>query len=203
VSHGGPSTTFDWGRAWQEYQNIGPVPFTEIQWAFLYGDCGHRVERVVFGHRLTVAYDVFVGSKRDVSEAQAQSDDIYKALQLALEDRSAFAKDGCILAFGLSHSYPKTPTGSLWEDLKARPKGPDAVLLQAINRSGLAYSFKAAFRRGWPSFDADGDEAREWGIAKEDKLSNTVLNAIYRNGLKRFEVRLYDPYLVLAVLTIR
>jgi hypothetical protein len=149
------------------------------------------VERVVFGDRLTIAYDVFTASKRDVSEAQAQSDDIYKALQLALEDRSGFAKDGCVLAFGLSHSYPKTPAGSLWEGLEARLKGPDAVLLQAINRSGLVYSFKAAFQRGWPSVDADGDEAREWGIAKEDKLSSTVLNAVYRNGLTRFEVRTF------------
>jgi hypothetical protein len=196
VSHGGPSTTFDWGRPWQEYQNIGPVPFIEIQWAFLYGDCGHRVDRVSYGDRWTIAYDVFVGSKRDVSEAQAQSDDIHKALQLALDDRSGFAKDGCILAFGLSHSYPKTPTGPLWEGLEARLKGPDAVLLQAINRCGQVYSLKAAFQRGWPSVDAHGDEAREWGIAKEDKLSNTVLNAIYRNGLTRFEVRRYDPYLV-------
>jgi hypothetical protein len=122
VSHGGPSTTFDWGRPWQEYQNIGPVPFTEIQWAFLYGDCGHRVERVVFGDRLTIAYDIFAGSKRDVSEAQAQSDDIYKALQLALEDRSGFAKDGCILAFGLSHSYTKTSLGHYGKVLKLDSK---------------------------------------------------------------------------------
>lgn len=119
VSHGGPSITFDWGKLWQEYQNIGPVPFTEIQWAFLYGDCGHGVEHMTYGSRLTIAYDVSVGSKRNVPEAQAQSDDNYNALQLALADHLGFAKDGCTLAFGLSHSYPKTPTGSLWEGLEA------------------------------------------------------------------------------------
>ena len=66
--------------------------------------------------------------------------------QQALKDRIGFAKDGCILAFGLSHSYPKT-TGSLWAGLEDRLKGADAVLLQAVTRCGLTYSFKAAFIR--------------------------------------------------------
>jgi hypothetical protein len=125
------------------------VPSSEIHWAFLYGDCEHEVWPIDHGARLTIAYDVFTVPDTEgdaVEETTIQSEDIYRALQIALADHDGFAKDGCTLAFGLSHSYPKT-TKPLWEGLERRLKGVDAVLLQAVNRSGLTYSFRAAFHR--------------------------------------------------------
>ena len=105
--------------------------------------------------------------------------------QQALKDRIGFAKDGCILAFGLSHSYPKT-TGSLWAGLEDRLKGADAVLLQAVTRCGLTYSFKAAFNREFGEERMDDVEAYWDGM--EHGLSSTTLNALYRNDLRKFEV---------------
>lgn len=127
------------------------------------------------------------GPSRKQQSNQSQSDKIYRVLQEALEDRIGFAKDGCTLAVGLSHSYPKDNNDSLWKGLESRLKSPDAVLLQAIVRCGLSYSFKAAFRRRWESRPSEVD-AGEYGIAREDKLSETTLNALYRNGMKRFQV---------------
>jgi hypothetical protein len=168
------------------------VPSSEIRWAFLYGDCEHEVWHVSHGARLTVAYDVFTvpdSEQEPAEENTTQSDDIYQALQIALADHEGFAKDGCTLAFGLSHSYPKT-TKPLWEGLEDRLKGVDAVLLQAVTRSGLTHSFRAAFHR---EEDPNGhwdhyDPAREWGKAQMDNLSATTLNAIYRKDLDRFQV---------------
>jgi hypothetical protein len=141
---------------------------------------------------LTVSYDVFTvpDSERDAAEEKtAQSNDIYQALQSTLADHEGYAKDGCTLAFGLSHSYPKT-TQPLWEGLEDRLKGIDAVLLQAVTRSGLQHSFRAAFHR---EEDPNGhwdhhDPAREWGKAQMDNLSATTLNAVYRNDLDRFQL---------------
>lgn len=161
---------------------------TELKWAFLYGDCEHEVQWVYEGARCTVAYDVFRMSDTHATGARDQtaSDAIYDALRQAMQDGEGFAKDGCTLAFGLSHSYPQTME-PLWKGLEGRLKGADAVLLQAVTRCGLSYSFKAAFERpenenGWWS------EGQEWGKAQCDNLSDTTLNAIYRNGLERFRV---------------
>lgn len=192
VKHGGPEVDFRWGTSYHEYKEKGLVPSTEIQWAFLYGDCEHRVWSVDHGARLTVAFDVFTvpdSERDDVEETTNRSEDIYQALQIALADREGFAKEGCTLAFGLSHSYPKT-TKPLWEGLEDRLKGVDAVLLQAVTRSGLTHSFRAAFHR---EEDPNGhwdhwDPAREWGKAQMDNLSATTLNAIYRNDLDRYQV---------------
>jgi hypothetical protein len=172
-----------------EYQQ-GTTPSTEIKWAFLYGDCEHEVKKVHKGSRITIAYDIYTVPEARVKQPknQSQSDRIHKVLQEALADHQGFAKDGCVLAFGLSHSYPKTTESSLWNGLEARLKGPDAVLLQAVKRCKLTYKFKAAFQREQYSYEDYGDEAKELGIAKQDELSDTVLNATYRNGLKRFEV---------------
>jgi len=171
-----------------EYER-GTTPPSEIHWAFLYGDCEHRVLKVHNGARLTIAYDVYTipGTRRKLPKNQSQSDKIYKVLQEALDDRIGFAKDGCILAIGLSHSYPKTKGESLWKELEGRLKGPDAVLLQAVTRCSLTYTYKAAFRRYMESLRGE-DDIQEFGIAKQDKLSETVLNALYRNNMKRFQV---------------
>jgi hypothetical protein len=171
-----------------EYER-GTISPSEIHWAFLYGDCEHKVQKVHNGARLTIAYDVSAvpEARRKLPKNQAQSDKIYKVLQEALDDRTGFAKDGCILAIGLSHSYPKTNDQSLWKGLESRLKGPDAVLLQAVTRCALTYTYKAAFQRYMESLHGE-DDIQEFGIAKQDKLSETVLNALYRNKMKRFQV---------------
>lgn len=185
---------FSWYTGYHEYQEKGLVTSKQIQWAFLYGDCEHQVWPVDAGARLSIAYDVFMMPEvKSVSLAlkgQSQSDNIYQSLKTAFKDHEGFAKDGCSLAFGLSHSYPKT-TEPFWKGLEDRLKGPDAVLLQAINRCGIPYAFKAAFHRETDHNDGDyrgEDGAREWGAAQDAGLSDTVLNAIYRNGLERFQV---------------
>jgi len=172
-----------------EYER-GKPPTSDLQWAFLYGDCEHEVKKVYKGARLTIAYDVYTvpEARRKLPKDQSQGGKIYKVLHEAFDDRNGFAKDGCVLAIGLSHSYPKSFDGeSLWKGLESRLKGPDAVLLQAVTRCALSYTFKAAFQRlhGGPNGE---DDAQELGIAKEDKLSDTVLNALYRNSMKRFQV---------------
>jgi hypothetical protein len=171
-----------------EYER-GSTPPSEIQWAFLYGDCEHKVKEVHNGARLTIAYDVYTvpDARRKLCKSLSQSDMISKVLQEALDDRAGFAKDGCTLAIGLSHSYPKNANESLWKGLESRLKGPDAVLLQAVARHRLNYSFKAAFRRRWQNNTGE-NEVQEYGIAKNDKLSQTTLNALYRNNMKRFQV---------------
>jgi hypothetical protein len=89
-----------------------------------------------------------------------------------------------MLAFGLSHSYPQT-TNAFWKGLEARLKGPDAVLLQAVQRSQLAYLFKAAFQLRQNSGSTD---AEQFENAECRNLSDAVLHAVYRNGLDRYEV---------------
>jgi hypothetical protein len=110
VEHGGPRVKFDWGTPHSFYQESGLIPSSEIKWAFLYGDCKHSVKKVENGDRLTIAYDVFTipDLPRTVPESQAQTDAIFHALPQAIADHQGFAKDGCTLAFGLSHSYPPT-----------------------------------------------------------------------------------------------
>lgn len=140
------------------------------------------------GDRLTVAYDVFTipDLPRPVPESQAQTDAIYHALQRATADHQGFAKDGCTLAFGLSHSYPPT-TEPFWKGLESRLKGPDAVLLQAVQRCDLDYSYKAAFQLG----RSEGTDAEQYRDGYERNLSDTVMEAVYRNGLGRYEVSSY------------
>jgi len=189
VEHGGPEVKFDWGTADSVYQESGLGPSTEIKWAFLYGDCEHQVKKVEKGDRLTVAYDVFTipDLPRPVPESQIQSDAIFHALQQAIVDHQGFAKDGCTLAFGLSHSYPPT-TEPFWSGLESRLKGPDAVLLQAVQRCDLAYLYKAAFQLG----QTEGTDAEQYRDGQERNLSAAVMEAVYRNGLGRYEVSGYD-----------
>jgi len=194
VRHGGPEVKFDWGTSSDDFYNKkkGLVSSSDIRWAFLYGDCKHEVWWVSHGARLTVAYDVSTvpdSEREPAEEMTTQSEDIHQASQIALADHEGFAKDGCTLAFGLSHSYPRT-TKPLWEGLEDRLKGVDAVLLQAVTRSGLIHSFRAALHQ---EEDPNGqydhyDPAREWGKAQMDNLSATTLNAIYRNDLDRYQV---------------
>jgi hypothetical protein len=184
VNHGGPRVKFDWGTPDKEELR----PETRLRWAFLYGDCEHVVRRVNQGNRLTVAYDIFTvpESPRKVPEDRSQSDAILKALQKALGDKDGFAREGCVLAFGLSHSYPKTYE-RLWRGLESRLKGPDAVLLQAVSRCYLSYSFKAAFKRRPHYYGYRGD-GQEYGVARENNVSKTTMNAVYRKGMELFQV---------------
>jgi hypothetical protein len=165
------------------------MPTSEIKWAFLYGDCKHSVKKVENGDRLTFAYDVFTipDLSRPVPESQIQTDAIYHALLQAIADHQGFAKDGCTLAFGLSHSYPST-TEPFWKGLESRLKGPDAVLLKAIQRCNLDYSYKAAFQLG----RSEGTDAEQYRDGRERNLSDAVMEAVYRNGLGRYEVSAYD-----------
>jgi len=185
VDHGGPEVDFDWGTPYSLFEEKGLVPSTEIKWAFLYGDCEHHVSEVNDGDRLTAACDVFINPHvpRLAPESQTQSDTITHALQQALADHSGFVKDGCTLAFGLSHSYPPT-TEPFWKGLEARLNGPDAVLLQAVQRCNLRYSFKAAFQLG----QSEGTDAEQLREAQERGLSEAVLDAVYRNDLERYGV---------------
>jgi len=127
VGHGGPAIAFDWGMPRDQYE-LGATPSTAFHWAFLYGDWAHKVKKVYKGARLTIAYDIYTipETKTKQPKSQTQSDKLYAVFQEALKDRIGFAEDGCILTFGLSHSYPKT-TGSLWAGLEDRLKGADAV----------------------------------------------------------------------------
>lgn len=188
VDHGGPEVEFKWGTSYLDFRvkELGLVPSTELRWAFLYGDCRHEVWSVTQGTRLSVAYDVFTipGTERESNGGTAQSEDIYQALQVALADHKDFAQNGCMLAFGLSHSYPQT-TNAFWKGLEARLKGSDAVLLQAVQRSQLAYSFKAAFQLRQNS---GGTDAEQFENAECGNLSDAVLHAVYRNGMDRYEV---------------
>jgi hypothetical protein len=185
VEHGGPRVKFDWGTPHSFYQESGLIPSSEIKWAFLYGDCKHSVKKVENGDRLTIAYDVFTipDLPRTVPESQAQTDAIFHALPQAIADHQGFAKDGCTLAFGLSHSYPPT-TEPFWNGLESRLKGPDAVLLQAVRRCSLDYSYKAAFQLG----QSEGTDAEQYRDGYERNISDTVMEAVYRNGLGRYEV---------------
>lgn len=188
VDHGGPKVQFQWGTSYRDFhvKKLGLVPSTAIRWAFLYGDCRHEVWSVDHGARLSVAYDVFTTpeTKRESNGGTAQSENIYQALQVALADQTGFAEDGCMLAFGLSHSYPQT-TEAFWMGLETRLKGPDAVLLQAVRRSHLNYSFKAAFQLHQNS---GGSDAEQFDDACYRGLSKAVCLAVYRNALKRYEV---------------
>ena len=165
------------------------MPSFEIKWAFLYGDCEHSVKKVENGDRLTIAYDVFTvpNVPRPVPESQAQTDAIFHALQQAMADHQGCAKDGCTLAFGLSHSYPPA-TKPFWNGLESRLKGPDAVLLQAVQRCRLDYSYKAAFQLG----QSEGTDAEQYRDGQERNLSDAVMEAIYRNGLGRYQVYSYN-----------
>ena len=189
VQHGGPKVKFEWGTPYSIYQETGLVPSTEIKWAFLYGDCEHSVKKVENGNRLTVAYDVFTipDLPRPIPESQIQSDAIVHSLQEALAGHQGFAMGGCTLAFGLSHSYPPT-TEPFWKGLESRLKGPDAVLLQAVRRCNLDYSYKAAFQLG----RTQGTDAEQYRDGLDRNLANTVLEAIYRNDLGRYEVSPFD-----------
>jgi hypothetical protein len=89
-----------------------------------------------------------------------------------------------MLVFGLSHFYPQT-TESFWKGLEARLKGPDAVLLQAVQRCSLGYSFKAAFQL---ETDSGGTDAEQFHDATRQHLSRAVRYAVYRNGLHRYKV---------------
>jgi hypothetical protein len=195
VDHGGPGVEFEWGTPHHDFyhKKLSVVPSTEIRWAFLYGDCRHEVSSVGQGARLSVAYDVFTvpENERASDESTAQSDDIYQALQIALADHKGFAAGGCMLAFGLSHSYPQT-TESYWKGLETRLKGPDVVLLQAVQRSHLNHTFKAAFQLHHNSRGSHSDVKR-FKKACSRGLSDAVLYAVYRNALDRYEVRSENP----------
>jgi hypothetical protein len=68
-----------------------------------------------------------------------------------------------------------------WNGFEARLKGPDAVLLQAVQRCNLEYSYKAAFQLG----ESEGTDAKQYQDGREKNLSDAVMNAVYRNGLGR------------------
>lgn len=130
-----------------------------------------------------------------------------------MQDRAGFATNGCTLAFGLGHSYPKTTDvgsdvgveGAFWRHFEHRLKGTDAVLLQAVKQCKLDFTFKAAFFRNMDSFDDPDDEVRIFAELRSlisdrlrgldqatftslyDQLEEQLSTLRVRNGLRKYQ----------------
>lgn len=154
----------------------------------MFGDCEHEVETVQRGLRLTIAYDIFLDpSSGDIDESINTKTTLSEAMFRALRDPEGFAPNGCTLAFGLKHAYPRSK-GSFLADLGSHLKGPDAALLQIVKTLGLNTSFKAVYpRREYDDYDVQ--DPVEHARLLESRKTN-VETTRERHGLRKHRVRL-------------
>ncbi|KAH8916433.1 hypothetical protein BT69DRAFT_1270384 [Atractiella rhizophila] len=131
-------------------------------WVFLYSDVQHEVKPVTSGYRITIAYDVFIGSS--TKENSPRNVDIsavplYAALKNALRDESFF-KEGGKLSWAMHYGYPvdRDAHGS---DLSGRLKGRDRLLYNVLSFLNLKFKIQAVYETDDDDYDNSSDKDLE------------------------------------------
>ena len=94
-------------------------------------------------------------SSAEVSQVVLNQDQLKPAIQLALRDPEFFP-DGCLLGFGLYHTYPVSEDTNI---SRIKLKGADALLMNAFRAVGLQAEIRALYSCDvrLPDDSRDGD----------------------------------------------
>ncbi|KAF7527554.1 hypothetical protein PCG10_002517 [Penicillium crustosum] len=130
VQNEGKQVVFDWS-----HQSA-----SAIQWAAFYSDCGHEIETVTEGERITLTYNLYVtepvgGSIPPSLILDPRSLSLHSFLrELVMEP--GFMKNGGAFGFYYSHAYPHTSDEAPML-LPRALKGADLVLYSVFKSLGI------------------------------------------------------------------
>ncbi|PIL33280.1 hypothetical protein GSI_04730 [Ganoderma sinense ZZ0214-1] len=142
---------------------------SSIAYVAFFSDVEHEVAPVLSGHRVTLTYNLYYGTRRNIP-APARGLEVFqpphasastvKAALAALLDAPTFLPRGGTLGFGLRHAYPipKVWTHGMESPLKslgAWLKGSDAALFAACTALGVKPHLRLVCRDYEPGCESE------------------------------------------------
>ncbi|KZW04463.1 hypothetical protein EXIGLDRAFT_599226 [Exidia glandulosa HHB12029] len=118
-----------------------------VSWVAFFSDVEHEVLPVSSGHRVTLTYNLYIGTRNSPRIRPIVSDALSEAFRTLVAD-ATFMPDGGRLGFGLRHQYPIPTEREEYTYLDQTAnllKGGDSALFNAIESAGLSPALRLRY----------------------------------------------------------